>query len=365
MVTSPLLVVGNNQPVTVTMTVSAEGSVSGLTPPASLSINADSGITAVLTNGPIPAGPVSLNGSVGSPDSIAFTYTYDVSAGTQPGDIAFSGKPTGSATFVQATSNSTLVTPPLQFKVQVKNGAPNQVVNTAAFSASGTTESSPPVTTAVGTANLLLTKVNSPLAAEHILPGDPITYTLTVENAGAGVAHNVVVTDLIPANSSFVVGSCSPACSTMGTPVTSVRWDISSLNPGASAMLSFQVEGTSGLAVGTYVISNSGSVVCDETVPTTSNQVSNTLDNLPSISKDAAQSAVAPGDTVDYTLTVFNPGASFYRNTGDVGFLARPNHSSGNQHIPVQRRGDSWRWAGHQQPGGARPNRSQPLADFE
>jgi uncharacterized repeat protein (TIGR01451 family) len=49
----------------------------------------------------------------------------------------------------------------------------------------------------------------------HIGPGDPITYTIRVRNTGAAAAEDVVVSDPLPAGTSFVRalsrhGSCTP-----------------------------------------------------------------------------------------------------------------------------------------------------------
>jgi hypothetical protein len=57
LIANPLLVTGTT-PVTVTMKVTSEGVVNGVTPPAILSSSGEAGATATYVSGPTPAGPV-------------------------------------------------------------------------------------------------------------------------------------------------------------------------------------------------------------------------------------------------------------------------------------------------------------------
>src|SRR5262249_42620646 len=90
--TQPLLLTGSGQ-ITVTMTVSAAGSVPGVTPPVTLTVNVGGGITASKASGPTPAGPVNI--SAGSPAT--FIYVYNVTPGAVVDEISFSGKPTSAS----------------------------------------------------------------------------------------------------------------------------------------------------------------------------------------------------------------------------------------------------------------------------
>ncbi len=91
---SPLLVTdtGAGASVTVTMTVSSASAVSLITPPTNLTvINGANGATATKVSGPSPA-----TGSLGAGGgSVAFTYTYNVTADatppTLPDSVRFSG----------------------------------------------------------------------------------------------------------------------------------------------------------------------------------------------------------------------------------------------------------------------------------
>lgn len=75
----------------------------------------------------------------------------------------------------------------------------------------GANDSATASTTVAADADLSITKT---APAGPYLPGASITYTLTVSNAGPGVANGVTVTDVLPAGTSFVSatptqGSCS------------------------------------------------------------------------------------------------------------------------------------------------------------
>ena len=63
-----------------------------------------------------------------------------------------------------------------------------------------------------------------------------VTYTLTVKNIGTGAATNVVVTDPVPANTTFQ-GAQEGGLVNGGV----VKWTVASIAPGASAQLHFQV----------------------------------------------------------------------------------------------------------------------------
>ena len=61
----------------------------------------------------------------------------------------------------------------------------------------------PPVTSP----DISIAKTGVPTA---LVPGNPITYTLTVRNIGAGRATGVVVTDTLPVNTTFVSAVSEP-----------------------------------------------------------------------------------------------------------------------------------------------------------
>lgn len=112
-------------------------------------------------------------------------------------------------------------------------------------------------------ADLSLTKSTaSPIAA----PGGSISYTLTVANAGPGAAQGVVVTDTIPAATTYVSNSCG-ASFAGGT----LTWTVGDLASGGNATCSLVV--TVGAdAVGS--ISNTATAASTNLDPVSSNNTS-------------------------------------------------------------------------------------------
>jgi uncharacterized repeat protein (TIGR01451 family) len=144
-------------------------------------------------------------------------------------------------------------------------------------------------------------------------PGDVIEYRLTYTNAGPGTAHNVVISDPIPAHTTFVSCSQTPPCTTDGPPVTKVTWNIGDVAAGQTVVVTFQVKLDSVFPAGTTTITNVGTVCTDEegcknSPPTTVTVTANP--NL-GLHKEASLTGIAvPGDQITYTLT--------YSNTGDA-----------------------------------------------
>ncbi len=81
--------------------------------------------------------------------------------------------------------------------------------------------------------------------------GTRITYTIDYSNTGNAPATMVTISDSIPAGTVFFSCSQNPPCTTTGMPVTSVSWNIGTVNPGGtgSVTLTVDVIGTDGCRI--------------------------------------------------------------------------------------------------------------------
>ncbi len=122
-------------------------------------------------------------------------------------------------------------------------------------------------------ADLSITKTSN---ATTFLPGQQVTYTITVTNAGPSAATGVTVTDVLPAGATFVSATSSTfSCS--GT--TTVTCTAASLAVSASGTISLVLR-----LSGSSAISNSASVSANEPDPTPIN--------------NSAAAVVLPGATI-------------------------------------------------------------------
>ena len=160
------------------------------------------------------------------------------------------------------------------------------------------------ITTPVApSADLEITKSATP---DPVGPGDPITYTITVENLGSSDAQNVVVTDSLPAD--VTLDSISSPGGTCFSGSVSCTYP----TVAAGDSVEITITGTvSDRAVDT--IENSADVTSDTDDPDPDNN-STTIetDVIPEadlqLTKATVTSPVVAGETVRYTIDVFNNG---------------------------------------------------------
>jgi large repetitive protein len=104
-------------------------------------------------------------------------------------------------------------------------------------------------------------------------PLDVLRYTITITNSTATPATSVVLTDAIPANTTFVAGSVTlngtpvagAAPPVLTIPITGAGAGVAAgtLPPGGTAIVTFDVQVNAGVAVGT-LISNQGAIASTE-----------------------------------------------------------------------------------------------------
>jgi uncharacterized repeat protein (TIGR01451 family) len=108
----------------------------------------------------------------------------------------------------------------------------------------GSTSSNPTTVTVTATPNLQLGK--SADATGTVVSGNQITYTLTYTNTGHAPATGTVITEAVPAGTTYV--SCSNSCTVSGSTVT---WNVGTVNPGdvGAVTLTVAVNSTVGCTI--------------------------------------------------------------------------------------------------------------------
>jgi uncharacterized repeat protein (TIGR01451 family)/LPXTG-motif cell wall-anchored protein len=111
-----------------------------------------------------------------------------------------------------------------------------------------------------------------------ISAGDSIIYNVTVHNLGPDTAHNVVVTDAVPATINFI--SATPAQGSYST--TTGQWIIGTLDVGSGSSTVLTITGTVGSVTPSQVVVNTASVTAaDEADSNLSNNTSSATSAVP------------------------------------------------------------------------------------
>ena len=153
--------------------------------------------------------------------------------------------------------------------------------------------------------------------AGPVLAGHDITYTITVENAGPSNAETVSMTDVVPANTTFVSDAqtsgptftlTNPAVGGTGT----ITGSIGTLALGASATFAVVVLVSPSTPDGT-TISNTANVTAATFDPNLANNRQTVTTDVAteadlSLTKTAAAGPALAGTDITYTITVTNAG---------------------------------------------------------
>ncbi|MEG0035708.1 MAG: hypothetical protein RR743_03520, partial [Oscillospiraceae bacterium] len=232
--------------------------------------------------------------------------------------VPYTGTTPATGLTLTMPANSTVTA---SWQVQVSPNAPvnNPIVNIASANVpGGTSGSTNPVSTQINYADLttpgnVIKSVTPPFAQF----GDTLTYTVTLHNTGNVPANNVVVTDIIPAGTTYVAGSVTATAPFTGDPTTAITL----LNPipaGGTVTITFKVKlGNSAPPVNP--VPNTATVKYAYTVdPASPNGVtaagtSNTVATPVStahlnIVKATDKTIAYIGDTITYNLSITNTG---------------------------------------------------------
>lgn len=271
--------------------------------------------------------------------TVTYTLTITQTAGEAATGVVVTDTLPANTTFVSASGGGTFANGVVTFNVgtvgvgqsvtrtvtlQVNNPIPagvSTIVNTATVTDDGALGADPTpgdntataTDTINGAPNLAIAKDDG---LTSVIPGQVVTYTVAIANLGNRGATGVVVTDTLPANTTFVSASGG---GTLADGV--VTWDIGALaGGGAGATRTLTVQVNNPVPAGASTIVNTATVSDDGTngpdpATATDTDVLIAAPDL-AITKDDGLTTVTPGQSVTYALTVANVG-----NQGATGVV--------------------------------------------
>jgi uncharacterized repeat protein (TIGR01451 family) len=145
----------------------------------------------------------------------------------------------------------------------------------------------------------------SKTAPSLVAPGEDFTYTITATNGTDMVLTNLVITDTVPANATYVPDSASDGGTFDGSVV---QWTVGNLAAGASVLRTFEV--TASETNGVTIVNDDYGAVADEwPTPAMGSPVTTEVwESIPTdivVVKSGPSYAMA-GETLAYTLVVSN-----------------------------------------------------------
>jgi uncharacterized repeat protein (TIGR01451 family) len=163
------------------------------------------------------------------------------------------------------------------------------------------TASTTEITTIHSAPVLAISKADSP---DPVQAGGNLTYTLTYQNTGNEVAHDVVITDYLPEDVTYVSASVTPSLAD-----STLTWNIGDLSPAdGQQTMTINVTVNSSVADGT-ILENAANIWCRQDVgsyitETTAVHAAPVL----TITKTDSPDPVEAGGTLTYSVTVTNSG---------------------------------------------------------
>ena len=300
-------------------TTSANGSDTTplLTSPALSLLKSDNGASTVpggivvYTLDYVNTGNIGLTGVTLS-ETVPANTTFD--AANSGGWSCANGAAAGTTCTLTIGSLAAGANGSVAFAVTVLNTVPagtTGLANTATASATGGTSASGSDTTPLNpTPGLTLGKSDGNAT---VVPGGTVAYTLSYGNSGNIGLANLILSETVPANTTFnsamsSVGWSCPNDSVAGTVCT---YNVGSLGAGIGGAATFAVKVAATLPAGTTQVANSATISDGTTSRTNSDVTPITTTPGLSLAKSDNSASVAPGGTVVYTLS--------YANTGNIG----------------------------------------------
>ena len=257
-------------------------------------------------------------------DPLSNTQFTNITAVTTPSGFVFSTTPSGGNTIVQYTSGTLTSTTSatFTFTATLASGVTRGTLITNTATVTGTTlpgtDSNERTKSANGSATLTAIapdiSVSKTDGRTTITPGATTVYTITVTNIGTRDATGVVLTDTLPANTTFIT-----ATGTFTNAGGTLTWAPFILATSASVTRFVTVTVSNPLPAGTTAITNTARAVDDgthgaDTTPSNnlaSDSDSTTAAPVLNILKTDGGATTTPGGTIVYTI--------MYSNTGNIG----------------------------------------------
>ncbi len=157
---------------------------------------------------------------------------------------------------------------------------------------------------------LEIEKTSSDADGGDLLPGNTLTYTLTISNIGQGPAESVVISDTLPANTTYVPGSISGGDSRNDSNLPRLNWLVNTLPLSTPIIMEFAVIVNNDVVSGTQ-LANTAAITSSQAPTPTFDTVTNTVREIfadARILKTVTPSTGLPGAPVTYTLIFSNSG---------------------------------------------------------
>ncbi|MCB0164945.1 MAG: DUF11 domain-containing protein [Anaerolineae bacterium] len=185
--------------------------------------------------------------------------------------------------------------------------------------------------------NLSAIKSAVPASGEPILPGQPVTYTITLANIGNFPIKNLTLTDTLPLSTSLLAYNISQGSITANSGVINASLD--QLDPASQTVTITLSLATSALLQPGTVLTNQATIKSDQIV-TTTNIVTHLVGRpVLTLTKQASSPAVR-GGLVTYTISITNTGEFTASNVVVTDSLpSGANYQSGGNLI-----GNDVRW---------------------
>ncbi len=197
----------------------------------------------------------------------------------------------------------------------VSNG--DTVTNVAALIMSGVSPVTSTVSLIAQAAPVL--EIQKTSSVSEARPGQTVGFEISYSNQGNDVATDVVIEDLLPADTSFV---SAPGATFDGV---TVSWELGELAPGASGTVLLNLQILPATEAGT-VVTNLASIAAANSQPATSNPANvRVIDPLGqpqlSIDLDGTPTLIRPGENINYEVRYANLADASADDTVLIGVL--------------------------------------------